>query len=113
MHHPYRDFGSYLAKQQRYTDWSAYDPGRRRARPSVLGILARTVGIFLRTYVLQGGWLDGGHGLILCMATAFTTFATCTKRWGRLEPAPASDRAPAIDSSRAPRQRPSASVAGD
>jgi glycosyltransferase involved in cell wall biosynthesis len=89
LHHPYRDFASYLTKLQRYSDWSAHDPGRRRPRPSAAGVLVYTVGTFLQRYLLRGGWLDGAHGLLLCMATALSTFAICTKRWEGPQPSPA------------------------
>jgi glycosyltransferase involved in cell wall biosynthesis len=113
IHYPYRDFASYLAKLQRYSGWSAYDPSRRRRRPSAPGILGRTVGKFLQRYLLQGGWLDGAHGLLLCMATAFSTYAIYTRRWEVSGPAAVADDAPALAAESIPARRPTVGVTGE
>jgi glycosyltransferase involved in cell wall biosynthesis len=113
IHYPYRDFASYLTKLQRYSEWSAHDPTRHRKRPSALGILGRTVGTFLQRYLLRGGWLDGAHGLLLCLATAFSTYAIYTKRWEASGTAAAATEAPARAVDSAPTRGHAAGATGD
>ena len=113
VHHPYRDLAAYLTKLQRYSEWSVRDPSRHRRKLSAVGVFARTVTVFLQRYVLQGGWLDGAHGLLLCLATAFSTYVTYTKRWERSQRTVAASKASASTVPPMSRRRSQVGVAGD
>ncbi|MHC4663295.1 MAG: glycosyltransferase family 2 protein [Planctomycetota bacterium] len=81
LHHPYRTLAQSFRKLERYTKWAAEDLARRGARPSRLKMLAKPAGRFLRQYVLERGFLDGIHGLILCTFSAVGVFGKYARLW--------------------------------
>ena len=36
---------------------------------------------FFRMYVLEGGFREGRHGIVLCMLAAFSVFTKYARRW--------------------------------
>jgi len=70
-HYPYRDLKTYLEKLRRYADWGGLDAAQQGKRATFFRLLFHPWGRFLRMYLLQGGFLDGRHGLIVC------TLASC------------------------------------
>jgi len=69
-HYPYRDLKTYLEKLRRYADWGGLDAAGRGKRASYWRLLFHPLGRFLRMYLLQGGFLDGKHGLVVCTLAA-------------------------------------------
>ncbi len=69
-HYPYRDLKTYLEKLRRYADWGGMDAARRGKRATFSRLLTHPFFRFLRMYVLQGGFLDGKHGLVVCTLAA-------------------------------------------
>lgn len=70
-HAAVRDIGDLLVKVNRYSEL------RRRTRPVVMPaplILLRASWAFLRTLVLQGGFLDGWRGLVIAWSNANGVF---------------------------------------
>jgi len=80
-HHPYATWNRATDKLVRYAAMNAlkaYDAGRR-AGP--IDMLVRPPVRFLRMYVGQGGFLDGGHGLALCGLAAAQVFLKYARLW--------------------------------
>jgi glycosyltransferase involved in cell wall biosynthesis len=69
-HYSYRTFRDYLDKLERYTQRGADDLRGAGRHASVLDLLVRPPARFLRMYLLQRGFLDGTHGLLLCTLAA-------------------------------------------
>jgi glycosyltransferase involved in cell wall biosynthesis len=74
VHMTYRTLGDYLDKLRRYTSRGAADLRARGRRPSWWAPLLRPPARFVRMYLLQAGFLDGVHGLILCLLTSYSVW---------------------------------------
>jgi glycosyltransferase involved in cell wall biosynthesis len=81
LHHTYRDLDQYFEKFDRYTRWSADDLRERGVRASAARLLLRPPLRFLRMYVLEGGFREGRHGIVLCGLAAFSVFMKYARRW--------------------------------
>jgi hypothetical protein len=66
----------------KYGHWGAAQAWRdgRRAH-SFADVLFRPTWRFVRTYVLQLGFLDGGVGVAFCLCQAFATYAKWSTLW--------------------------------
>ena len=72
LHAAHREAGQLLAKVQLYsTLWAAEHAGRRI---STLGLFLKAAVAFVRSYLLQGGILDGYEGLVISVSNANHTF---------------------------------------
>lgn len=69
-HWSFRSMEQVLDKVNRYSSLSAPVVVQRGGRPGVLVALMHGAAAFLRTYVLQRGFLDGKHGLMLAISNA-------------------------------------------
>ncbi len=81
LHHPYRTWGDYERKLWRYARANArmaFDAGRRSGP---LDMLVRPPVRFVRMYLAQGGFLDGGAGLALCGLSAIAVFVKYALLW--------------------------------
>jgi (heptosyl)LPS beta-1,4-glucosyltransferase len=81
MHHSFRSFAAYAGKMERYSTWWAMDRHAAGRTASALTVLGHTVGRFVRMYVLRGGFLDGGHGLVLALLASFSVYQKYAKLW--------------------------------
>lgn len=95
-HDTYRSFGDYIERLDRYTQRGAADLRARGARASIWPLLVRPPARFCRMYLLQAGFLDGVHGLLLCTLAACSVwikyarlFETPVDEPARRAPAPA------------------------
>ena len=80
-HEPYATWGDYERKLWRYARAgarAAYAAGRRSGP---WPMLIRPPARFLRMYLAQGGFLDGGPGLALCGLTAIAVFLKYAFLW--------------------------------
>jgi glycosyltransferase involved in cell wall biosynthesis len=70
-HRPYRDMADYIDRMKSYSRRGAEELHRRGKRwfPA---LVTHPVGRFFRMYILQGGFLDGGAGLVLCVLAAMS-----------------------------------------
>ena len=72
LHAAHQEAGQLLAKVQVYSAlWAREHAGRRISTP---GLLLKGLAAFLRSYVLQGGILDGYEGLVISVNNANHTF---------------------------------------
>ncbi len=80
-HHPYETMEQYIAKLDRYTSLAAAEMHARGRRCGPGTAVVRAEAAFWRMWVLQGGWRDGGPGLVLCRASSFYVLAKYVKLW--------------------------------
>ena len=95
-HDTYADLDRYFEKFSRYTKWSAADLKQRGIRASAARLLVRPWMRFFRMYVLEGGFREGRHGIVLCMLAAFSVFTKYARRWED-EVRPQEDRGPGAE----------------
>jgi hypothetical protein len=81
VHHTFRSFDHYLEKLDRYARWGAEDLRRSGRRAGFFQIAFRPPARFLRSYLLEAGFRDGAHGLILCGLQAYGVFLKWTRLW--------------------------------
>jgi (heptosyl)LPS beta-1,4-glucosyltransferase len=81
VHYTATDLERFVAKQHRYSSWSALDAFESGKRAGWLKLLTHTPLRFLQLYVLRGGILDGRVGLVLCGVMAYYTFLKDAKLW--------------------------------
>jgi (heptosyl)LPS beta-1,4-glucosyltransferase len=82
-HHSYRTFEDCVSKCVRYASAGAAQAERRGRRAGPLDVLVRPPLRFLRQYVLQLGFLDGTHGLVLCGFAAAQVYLKYAELWQR------------------------------
>jgi glycosyltransferase involved in cell wall biosynthesis len=102
LHHTCRSLDQYIEKLHRYATWGAADAFRDGRHAGFVEIALRPMWRFVRTYVIQAGFLDGRHGLVLCSLQAWSVFLKWSKVWewqrfrkkGWPVPLPAYDESP-------------------
>lgn len=87
VHHTSRSLSAYLEKVHRYAVWGAADLYRSGRHSGAATIAFRSVWRFLRTFVVQAGFLDGTRGLLVCGLQSYGTFLKWAHlwEWRRLE----------------------------
>jgi glycosyltransferase involved in cell wall biosynthesis len=80
-HDTYRNLDQYFDKFNRYTRWSAEELRLRGIRATPPRLFLRPWLRFLRMYVLEGGFREGRHGLVLCWLAAFSVFTKYARLW--------------------------------
>ncbi len=83
-HFAYTSMEQYQEKLNRYTSLAAGQMHADGRRSGLGGAVLRAVAGFWRMWLLQGGILDGAHGLVLCLGSAYATMSKYVKLW-RLE----------------------------
>jgi hypothetical protein len=81
LHYTFRSFDQYFDKFLNYAEWGAAQAFREGRKVGILEIAGRPLWRFFRTYVLQLGFLDGRHGLVLCTLQAFGVFLKYARLW--------------------------------
>ncbi|KAB2965132.1 MAG: glycosyltransferase family 2 protein [Thermoanaerobaculia bacterium] len=81
LHYTFRTFDQYFPKFLNYAEWGAAQAFRDGRRAGISELVFRPAWRFLRTYVLQLGFLDGKHGLVLCSLQAFGVFLKYARLW--------------------------------
>jgi len=82
-HHSYRGIAECVAKCVRYAAAGADKAFAAGRRAGALDVLVRPPLRFLRQYVVQLGFLDGAHGLVLCGFAAAQVFFKYAELWQR------------------------------
>ncbi|TDI13780.1 MAG: glycosyltransferase family 2 protein [Acidobacteria bacterium] len=80
-HHSYPSISAYWDKMQLYSRLAAAQDFQRGKRSGFLRMAFQPKLLFLRMYVLRGGWLEGRHGLVLCLLSAFSAFTRALRLW--------------------------------
>lgn len=81
IHYTFRSFDQYLEKFLNYAEWGAAQGFREGRKAGFAAIGLRPMWRFFRTYVLQLGFLDGLHGLVVCGIQAFGAFLKYARLW--------------------------------
>ncbi|MDD5454562.1 MAG: glycosyltransferase family 2 protein, partial [Candidatus Ratteibacteria bacterium] len=81
IHYSYKNFEDYLTKLQRYSKWGAEKSFEKNKRANPFNILFAPMGIFLKRYFINLGFLDGIHGLILSLLAAVSVSAKYVRLW--------------------------------
>ncbi len=81
QHYTFRSFDQYFGKFLNYAEWGAAQAFRDGRRAGLVEIGFRPGWRFFRMYVLQAGFLDGLHGLVLCALQAFGVFLKYARLW--------------------------------
>jgi glycosyltransferase involved in cell wall biosynthesis len=80
-HFTYRSVEQYFEKFLNYAKWGAAQGYREGRKAGFAEIGGRPFWRFLRTYLLQRGFLDGLHGLVVCGLQAFGVFLKYAWLW--------------------------------
>lgn len=80
-HYPYPSLEQHFQKIDAYTTRGARDFVQRGGRFPLLRMLVHPPFRFLRMYVLQGGFLDGAPGFVLCLLSAHSVRLKYAKAW--------------------------------
>jgi (heptosyl)LPS beta-1,4-glucosyltransferase len=80
-HYTATDLDHFIARQHRYSTWSALDAHDAGKRATWGKMISHAPLRFLQTYVLKGGFRDGRAGLVVCGLIAFYTFLKDAKLW--------------------------------
>jgi glycosyltransferase involved in cell wall biosynthesis len=80
-HYTCRSLGQYLEKLHRYATWGAADAFRQGRRAGAVELLFRPFWRFVRMYGIQAGFLDGRHGMVLCVLQAWGVFLKWARVW--------------------------------
>jgi glycosyltransferase involved in cell wall biosynthesis len=81
LHYTFRTFDQYFPKFLNYAEWGAAQAFRDGRKAGLLELVFRPWWRFFRTFVLQLGFLDGMHGLILCSLQSFGVFLKYARLW--------------------------------
>lgn len=81
LHLSFPDFESVLDKLNRYSTAGAQNMAKMGKSTTLAGAMGHGLWAFIRTYVLQRGFLDGQLGLALAISNAEGTYYRYAKRW--------------------------------
>ncbi len=81
LHYTYDSLDQYFEKFNRYSKWWAAQNHARGRRASVAAVLFKPPAKFVSMYFLKGGFLDGGHGLVLACLAAASVMAKYARLW--------------------------------
>lgn len=92
VHYTYWNYAQIMEKYERYTTWAAEDLSDKGVKPGFINLTFTPAWRFFRHYILQGGFLDGRGGLIVCGLSAYYVFLKYAKLWkmkyGKEQPKP-------------------------
>ncbi len=81
LHYTYQSLDQYFDKFNSYTRLAALDLKERGVRPSHVKIFINPIFSFIKQYFIKFGFLDGFHGLILAILSAFYVFVKYGKHY--------------------------------
>ncbi len=81
IHYTYVTLDNYFDKFVRYSRQWAEQNFARGHRVSVVPVILHPPARFVSMYVLRGGWMDGGRGLILASLAAASVMAKYVRLW--------------------------------
>lgn len=81
LHESFDNFGDVLRKLDAYSTAGAQRMWQHGQRTSLAGAVAHGLWAFLRTYLLQRGFLDGRMGFVLAVSNAEGTYYRYLKLW--------------------------------
>ena len=79
LHFTYTDLKTYLEKMDRYTTWAAMEKMKKNRRVNFFHLGIKPLYRFFTHYFLRFGFLDGKHGLIISVLSAYSVFLRYVK----------------------------------
>jgi glycosyltransferase involved in cell wall biosynthesis len=73
-HYTYRDFSEYLGKLETYSSLAALDYRERGRKAASWMLLAKPLGVFVKAYLVKGGFRDGSAGFAVAVMGAVSVF---------------------------------------
>ena len=80
-HYTYWNYSQIMNKYEMYTTWAAEDMMGKGVKPGFINLAFTPLWRFFRQYFLQGGFLDGRPGLIVCGLSMYYVFLKYAKLW--------------------------------
>ena len=80
-HYMTETLDEYIPRILKYSVWGAAQGWKEGKTAGFAEVFLRPVWRFFRTYVVQGGFLDGMHGLVFCMLQAMGTYQKWALLW--------------------------------
>ena len=84
FHYGFENFAQRLNSLDRYTSYESQERIKQGRTFSIITMLARSLGVFLYTYIWKRGYAAGMRGLILAVHRADFIFWTYAKMWNQL-----------------------------
>ncbi len=81
VHYTYKDINQFIDKAQRYSTLAALEMHSQGRRFRIADLLLHPPATFVKMYILQHGFRDGLHGLILAILYSYYTFLKYIKLW--------------------------------
>ncbi len=81
LHYTFRSFDQYMRKFDRYAAWAARDRDRVTKKVAWYHLTLRPMFRFIRQYIFKHGFLDGRHGLVICILASFSVFMKYARLW--------------------------------
>jgi len=79
LHYSYHSIRGHVIQANNFTDISARAMFEAGKKATVLKLLIHPAGMFLKSYFLKMGFLDGFYGLTICLISANATFLKYAK----------------------------------
>ncbi len=83
IHHNHENLESFIARMNTYTTLELEKFEERGVKFSLLLLLGRPIGEFIKRFFIKGGYKDGMYGFIFSMLLAVYKFTAATKLWAR------------------------------
>lgn len=78
-HYTFKDLHHFIAKQERYANWSAIDHEKKTGRITYFHLVVKPFARFFKHFILKRGFLDGHVGLIIATVAAWSVFLRYVK----------------------------------
>ena len=79
LHFTCDSLSEHVKTMERYTTLAAQEIASRKVKPPITKLIFDPVGVFLKTYFLQAGFLDGAEGLSIAYMASFYSFLKYAK----------------------------------
>ncbi|MEK6692593.1 MAG: glycosyltransferase family 2 protein [Nitrospirota bacterium] len=80
-HYTYSSLSEYIKRMDTYSTLAAREMVNDGKRTGIVSIISRSLFTFFRMYVLQQGFREGMHGLLLAIFYSYYTFVKYAKLW--------------------------------
>ncbi len=81
LHYSFMNFSQVIRKMDSYSDLSARQKYLQGKKGSVGKALGHGIWAFIRSYIIKGGFMDGGQGLALAISNAEGSYYRYLKIW--------------------------------
>jgi glycosyltransferase involved in cell wall biosynthesis len=79
FHYTYRNISEYLVRLETYSNLAALDYRQKGKRATFPGLICNPFAVFLKSYLLKRGFLDGAPGLVVAAMGAASVFFKYSK----------------------------------